>query len=573
MRTKIAIICVPVFFVAVGYCLENSRSLAPLKKSLRSKAVPTGLLRYGTLGKVFARLGITKAVTNDHSLFKPTKIAADDMGDSVFQKKQQVGKYLFEANTGGIANLPSSKVIDSEKFIGDWPIISIVTDDDNLYSPEKGIVTNYVGRGQKWERLAYVSYYEDKKLLFATSAGLRLHGGSSRLPPTKEERQNRLMLTENARKKDPSFRLYFRDDYGINNIPEGLIFGSDAKRIKTLVVHYEKAKGWPFRHCLSYDIVNRLGGVAGKAKPAILYLNGEYRGAYFVSEHVSKRQWACRLGHENFAFHRYKGKSEKDSEKVYKEMVSWATNKRKKMTLKEAQKYIDVENLSCYLFASAFCGNTDGFQGAAILETEKPDGKWFWINWDMDGSSWHRKADTRKVWEMALPRKYSSGLQPILFERLLTESPEYRTFFARLVTDLLNHRINYEYLDSRLEYYDRLGKAIGVEEDGFLRGTHFFKHREDYVRSQMARFPFFGVNEYYEFQLKGPDETEYIIDGYREHTGYKGKYFKGMPVTVKIEKTPKHKQFSHWLVNGKKIDKKDLAFQMLSDTSIQAVFK
>ncbi len=573
MRTKTAIICILVFFVAVGYWLENSRSLAPLKESLQSKAVPTGLLRYGTLGKVFARLGVTKAVVNDHSLFKPSENTALATNDGVYQKKQQVGEYLFEINPGGMADLPSSKVIDQEKFIGDWPIISIVTDDDNLYSPEKGIVTNYNGRGQKWERLAYVSYYEDKKLLFATSAGLRLHGGSSRLPKTKEEKQNRLMLPENARKKSPSFRLYFRDDYGINNIPAGLIFGPDAKEIKTLVVHYEKMEIWPFRHCISYDIVNQLGGVAVKAKPAILYLNGEYRGAYFVSEHVSKRQWACRLGHEDFAFYRYKGKSDEDSEKVYKNMVRWAMDRRKKMTLKDAQKHIDVKNLSCFLFALAFCGNTDGFQGAAILETEKPDGKWFWINWDMDGSSFYRKADGREVWEMALPKKNRSGLQPYIFQRLLTESPEYRGFFATLVTNSLNHRITCEYLDSRLEYYDRLGGAIGVEENRFLKGTHFFKYRADYVISQMAEFPFFGVSENYECHLSGPDEAEYIIDGYHERGEYKGTYFKGMPVTIKVENPPKHKQLSHWVINGKKVDVRDLAFQIPSDVTIQAVFK
>lgn len=570
MRTIIVIICVLVFFVAAGFWLENSRSFAPLKESMRSKAVPTELLRYGALGKVLARIGVIKAIPNDHSLFMPTESA---VSDGIFQKKQQVGEYLFEINPGGMTDLPSSKVIDPEKFIGDWPVISIVTDEDNLYSSEKGIVTNYIGRGQQWERLAYVSYYEDKKLLFATSVGIRLHGGSSRLPPTKEEKQNRLMLPENARNKKPSFRLYFRDDYGINNIPSGLIFGPDAKTIKTLVVHYEKMKVWPFRHCLSYDIVNRLGGVAVKAKPAILYLNGKYRGTYFISEHVSKRQWACRLGHEDFAFYRYKGKSDEESEKIYQNMLRWAMDRRKRLTLKEAQKYIDVKNLSCFVFALAFCGNNDGFQGAAILETEKKDAKWFWINWDMDGSGWHQRADTREVWEMALPRKHCSGIQAYLFSRLLTESPEYRLFFANLVTELLNHRIDHEYLDSRLEYYDRLAKAVGVKEEKFLRGGHFFENRADYVRSQMAEFSFFGVSENYECRLKGPDNTEYIIDGYHEHAGYKGKYFKGMSITVKVKKSPKHKRFSHWLVNEKRVDRHDLIYQILSDTTIQAVFK
>jgi hypothetical protein len=359
----------------------------------------------------------------------------------------------------------------------------------------------------------------------------------------------------------------------MNNIPEGLIFGPDAKEIKTLVVHYEKAKGWPFRHCLSYDIVNQLGGVAVKAKPAILYLNGEYRGAYFVSEHVSTRQWACRLGHEDFAFHRYKGVSDAESEKAYKIMGRWAMNKRKRLTLKDAQKRIDVENLSCFLLALAFCGNTDGFQGAAVLETEKEGAKWFWINWDMDGSSWHRNADTRDAWEMALPRKHSSGMQPYIFQRLLNESPEYRGFFATVVTEALNHKITYEYLDSRLEYYDGLAKSIGVEEDRFLRGTNFFKYRADHVINQMAEFPFFGVSTNFQCHLAGPDDAEYIIDGYRERGEYKGTYFKGMPVTIKVEKAPKGKQLSHWVINGKKVDVSDLAFQIPSNVTIQAVFK
>ncbi len=570
MRARIGIICGLIFFVSVGFWLDNSGLFAPLKMSMRSKAVPTGLLRYSTLGKVLAMIGVTRAIANDQSMFKPTENTAND---GIFQKKQQVGEYLFEINPGGMADFPSSQIIDREKFIGDWPIISIVTDDDNLYSPEKGIVVNYNGRGQKWERLAYVSYYENKKLLFATSAGLRLHGGTSRLPKTKAEKQNRLMLPENAREKSSSFRLYFRDDYGINNIPAGLVFGPDAKAIKTLVVHYEKMKSWPFRHCLSYDIVNQIGGVAPKAKPAILYLNGKYCGAYFICEHVSKRQWTCRFEHEDFAFHRYKGKSDEESEKIYRNMAGWAMDTRKRMTLEEAQKHIDVKNLSCFLFALAFCGNSDGFQGAAILETKKTDAKWFWVNWDMDGSWWYRKADNREVWEMALPAKNRSGLHPYIFSRLLTESPEYRSFFAKLVTDILNHKLNHEYLDSRLEYYDRLAKAIGIKEEKLLRGGHFFEHRADYVRSQMAEFPFFGVSDNYEFQLKGPDNAEYTIDGYHEHAGYKGAYFKGMPVTVKVEKPPKHKQFSHWQVNGKKIDDHDLAFRIFSGTTVRSVFK
>ena len=125
----------------------------------------------------------------------------------------------------------------------------------------------------------------------------------------------------------------------------------------------------------------------------------------------------------------------------------------------------------------------------------------------------------------------------------VNESPEYRAFFAKLVMDSFNHRITYEYLDSRLEYYDRLGEAIGVKENLFLRGTHFFKHRADYMISQMAKFPFFGVSENYECHLSGPGEAEYVIDGYSEPAGYKGRYFEGMLVEIKVEILPCFLQF------------------------------
>jgi len=185
---------------------------------MHSKSVPTAILSYGSMGKLLTQLGLIKAIENDYAVFKASENSLAQKNTNGFQKKRQVGKYLYQTNSGGMKNMPSSLVISDENFVKGWPLISIVTDDDSLYSPETGIVTNYNGRGQQWERLAYVSYYEDGKLLFATSAGLRLHGGRSRRPPTKEEMANRLMLPENARKKKASFRLYFRDDYGMNHI-------------------------------------------------------------------------------------------------------------------------------------------------------------------------------------------------------------------------------------------------------------------------------------------------------------------------------------------------------------------
>jgi len=575
MRTTAVIICGLVFFCLCGFMLENSSRFSSSEKIIRSKSVPTALLKYGTLGKVFAQLGLIKIVENDGSVFAPTESQQVDTGTSVFEKKRQVGEYLFEANSTGMEDFPSSVVINEKKFIGNWPLISIVVDDESLYGPEKGIVTNYNERGQQWERLGYVSYYENKKLLFATGAGVRLHGGESRRPPSsaKEEIKQGFMFPETARKKRLSLRLYFRDDYGANEIPKGLLFGGAAKSVKTLVVHFERVGKWPLQTCMTYDIVNQLGAVAPEAKPVLFYLNGKYRGTYFICEHISKKQWARRLGNKDFAFIRYKGSSDEDSKKVYNKMVRWAVDGRKRMTLEDARKYIDVENLSCFIFSHVFCGSEDSFQGAAILDRQREDARWFWINWDMDVTSWRGKADSRDTWELGLPRKYCNGLQGILFSRLITESSEYREYFIRLVAEMLNHRVNRKYLSERIKYYDQMAKDIGKKKQDFLCNRGFFDGRADYIVERMAGFPFFGGRESYTCQLEGSEQGEYVIDGYPESAGYRGRYFKGMPIVIKVEKAPKNKRFDHWLVNGSKVITADLSWPIQSDTVIQAVFE
>ena len=571
MRSAAIIICCLIIFAAFGLWMENSPLFDTERQVVHSKSVPTAILSYGSMGKLLTRLGLIKAVENDYAVFKPSENGSAQKNTNGFQKKRQVGKYLYHANSGGMKNMPSSLVISDENFVPGWPLISIVVDDDSLYSPETGIVTNYNGRGQQWERLAYVSYYEDGKLLFATSAGLRLHGGRSRRPATKEELANRLILPENARKKNSSFRLYFRDDYGMNHIQPGVIFADQTTPIKTLVVRYEKSRAWPFRICMSHDIVNRIGGIAPPAKPAILYLNGQLRGPYFVCEHISKRQWARHFEHEDFAFYRYKGKSDAESEKVYQKMLRWGMDTRKRLTLEDAKKVIDVENLSCFMLSLAFCGTDDGFQGAAMLDTSRDDAKWFWLNWDMDATGWHGKLE-RESWEKTLPTKYRSGIQAILFKRLLTECPQYRAYFARLVTDRLNHRIDVDFLNQRVEYYDRLAIDYGLDK-ALLGERHFFDRRGDYVRDQMAEFPFFGVPENFACQVKGPSGTKYIIDGYPKEKPYRGRYFKTMPITVEIAESPPDRRFAHWLINGRKVTDPRLVYAIQSDTVIEAVFE
>ena len=89
--------------------------------------------------------------------------------------------------------MPSTTIIDEHELSTGLPLISIVIDNNDL----KDILTNLLKTGRKWERPVYISYFERGNLVFATGAGLRLHGGKSRLHSPVH-----------------SFRLYFRNVYG-----------------------------------------------------------------------------------------------------------------------------------------------------------------------------------------------------------------------------------------------------------------------------------------------------------------------------------------------------------------------
>ncbi|MBL7215990.1 MAG: CotH kinase family protein [Phycisphaerae bacterium] len=558
----------------MGVCcfLEQQPLNQSLKRYLRYPDLNTGMLSRGVLGRQLKEQGLVYAVPNEGDRFGSLPIHEDEDGLTLFQKKRQSGSYVFRANPGGMATFPSSQVLDVSSFVTGWPVVSIVVNEDDLYSPERGIVTNFNGRGRQWERFAYISYYDESgHLQFATGAGLRLHGGRSRRPPTPEELNAGKMLEENARQKKNSFRLYFRDDYGIDRISPGVIFASDTAPIKTLVVRYEKQKSWPFRCCMAMDIVRQIGGVVSEAKPALFFLNGRLMGAYFICEHVSKRQWQQRLGNDTFAFYRYKGQSDPESSRAYQMMASRVMNMKQKLTMEEVARNVDIENLTGYLFSSVFSGTSDALQGAVVYDYDSPGSRWFWINWDLDGSSYHSSPTERQTWETALYRKYNGRIPALLFTRLLNESTEYRKYLIQFVMGRLNHRVNSSFLRERGQYYDGLAKAYGLNESQFFCNQAFADLRADYVCAEMRRNLPFDPGPTFTCCVKGPEGTRYVIDGYQELAGYTGKYFVNWPVTIcPIDQDDR--AISGWRVNGKPYYQETLSLSVHEDLLIEPIF-
>lgn len=570
LKTTIFILGALLFFTAGGILLEQSESFVSAKKAISSPSVPSGFLNYGTMGKILKQLGVVLAVPNDNKRFFASQEPEPDMNATLFRRKRYVGKYLFKANPGGFNAIPSSLAVPKEELQKGWPVLSIVVDGEDLYSKKRGIVSNFKGRGRNWERFSYMSYFEDGHLLFATAAGLRLHGGASR------------------KRKVHNFRLYFRDDYGASQFKPGLLFSPGAEPLKRLVVR----KDTQFITLLAFDIATRIGEQVPGLKPALFILNGKYRGTYSLTEHLVKNQWINHLGHDNFIFYRFKGPRNKEARTGYKKLKEWAFRFPGRMSREEAGKYVNMDNFSRHMFSNVFCGAIDWAQGAAVLDKNAEKPKWSWINWDIDNSfidyynrfklKTNRKAWEQEAFELVLePRTYwwwekneylpiqKRSARFILFRRLWKEDPGFHNYFSRLVMDILNHKISPDYLESRVDFYEKMARAArGGDYNSPFKA--FVKHRPGFIRKQMQQY--FNTGESMLCQVRSAPHTRLKIDGYPEQGIYQGHYFKGETITVEYL-GPHSDLFSCWLVNGKKHTTQVLVCPVNQNTVISPVMK
>ncbi len=154
---------------------------------------------------------------------------------------------------------------------------------------------------------------------------------------------------------------------------------------------------------------------------------------------------------------------------------------------------------------------------------------------------------------------------------LLDEDPEYRAYFQRVWTEVMNHVLTPAFLNERYDYYraaaERLG--LGRRDREYLPLLRDFLDRRPAVAWKIAT----------EWLRTGPAVTcriggtrgAVVIDGWRVVPGWQGSYFPGMRVTLSVppELTP---GFSHWVVNGAEVKGTVLTLEATSALDIEPIW-
>ncbi len=312
----------------------------------------------------------------------------------------------------GNLSKPVTKVyylgIDFEELYPDCMIVSVITDPNNLLDYETGflasgavydkwketseakeiikeqkwweIETNSTQRGRKWERPVLFQLYDSgNRPAIECNAGLRVRGGISRVTVQK------------------AFNLYFRGSYGNSRLEYELFPGTFSYKSITLKTGGNTLDGLKYKDLLLHDLVKDRNFMTLNARPAVLFINGEYWGPYLLQEKISAYQLGNRFGVEADQIVVIKDAAvevgEESDIEMYEELMSYSERDLADPdTYREFCSKMDINSMADYFAARIYIGDADWKQvkNDVLWRTKDAScnkGRWQYILYDTDYSS------------------------------------------------------------------------------------------------------------------------------------------------------------------------------------------
>ena len=297
----------------------------------------------------------------------------------------------------------------------EYTVVSLVTNPDNLFSPDKGIyvtgtqylnwkksgnynpgksvwdpdnICNYFSRGSEWEREAQISIFENGKLTLEQDVGIRIKGSSTRNGPQK------------------NFNVYARDKYGNNKIKSSTLFPKNTDITGKPITEYDSISlrgindETRVRDQFSTRLIKDLKSQSTyDNKNSVLFLNGEFWGMYVITEKFSNEFFASHYGipKKDIIFIKEQDIKEGSPEE-YTTLINFMDlysqkdlsddkNYQEVGNVFDIQSLIDHYALNLYLATYDWPNHNFGLwknNGDKIDGNEYSDGKWRFMSYDLD---------------------------------------------------------------------------------------------------------------------------------------------------------------------------------------------
>jgi hypothetical protein len=472
-----------------------------------------------------------------------------DLFSKLFDKRKNPSGLHYVPVRRDVSGFPSQSITHSDLLAADMPIISLSVDERDLHDPAYGLLQNRLQRGRQWERTGYVSWFEQGEHEFSTSVGVRFHGGKSR--------QNY-----------ESFRIYFGESRGSLRYQQNRIFDNRV-RLRSLVIrHTEWPDGMPLNSVMGLDTCRLLGCETPEYRLAFLYLNGEPKGVYYLSEHQSWRQWSSRKPVKISNLYRFKSDNRHQDQQAYLEAFYENVLKKEVLSVQLVEEHLDLENISRHMLAHLYAANADFCQGIAILEDTPADDRWKFVIWDMDhGFSFQPNIKSTTYtpgWkENGIARifsPYASCERRDIIQRLLKEDPAYKQYFIMLLADALNFLIAPENFKPIIDNYTRQLKQVGISHADEVKHklVDFVENRPDFLRSEAREL--LDAGEVHTLSNMGDHEV--LLNGFLWRPGHALHYFHDQTVHLSGDGV------TAWKVNGALNNASDIMVKVTGDIQI-----
>ena len=426
---------------------------------------------------------------NTISAYDPAKVQLDyrpgniDIPDIAAVDKGTVVRACAEGTDGSFGT-----TVTATYFVGvsnadhsDLPIISVVTDPENLYNEKMGIYclgdvfTNYASEhqyyyngsvpanynqtGRDWERACYIEYFDSEgNLQLSQDAGMRIQGGWSRADYQK------------------SFRFYARSEYGKGSFDYAFwddLTTADGKdtpleSFDTFVIrnggndaNYSKFKDTMIQNLVSGDNYETQSG-----KACVLFIDGEYWGLYTLQEDYSAEHFANTYGVNESDVAIYKngeldvGTTQDEQDFLNLRNFICDSDMSQQENYKKVCAQIDMENfinyvaLECYIYNNDWPQNNYGCwrTRTTTLGNEYSDGRWRFFVFDTESSMNHYNTNLD---ETTTFKTWSENKHSILGGMVvgMLDNAEFRQQLVTSIMDLANINFSYDHFSKTLKEY------------------------------------------------------------------------------------------------------------------------
>lgn len=388
--------------------------------------------------------------------------------------------------------------------------VSIAVDPRDLDDPLQGIRAHPFEKGAGWQRSACVTFFESGEVVAETTAGIAVHGGTSRGRPRK------------------SWRLLFRDAFGATAGGDAILPGG---RGDSLVLHSDWRRQ-PFVNPIGYELLARLGCEVPKTRPVRVVINGALQPRiYFATERLDESHLRARCDGQRIQRLREHDHQEPPS---YMNLVN-RIRTDPAFARDHGPAVMDTAAAERWLAGMLLLAPYDCKQGLAY-RTEV-DRRWRWVAWDVDWGlgPWPTVVVSKPVKHrdiVDMLRSPARDLRLAWFEAVMSEEDIGRARMLKRVRAALEHDGAADWWRETLSRYREFARRLlgpGDESSGELAALgqieQWVRARPAALRAELAAA--FGLSAPRRITVRVSPGCSVVVEGRRYERDWTGHAFDG----------------------------------------------